>query len=138
MAEHCSPQQSVEEYNDAVLARDGWIKHDGGPCPVEADLFVDAMCANNHNQWTFICKRAGDLEWAMKAGGDAYIAYISAYRLHTPAPDKDALIAELRQVVKAFIDETCDYMQINNLGDPEKQHNVIWGRAILAKTGGHG
>lgn len=42
---------------------------------------------------------------------------------------------ELAEVVKSFIAETVDYMTINNLGDPEKQHNVKWGRTILAKAG---
>ena len=42
---------------------------------------------------------------------------------------------ELAEVVQAFIAETVDYATINNLGDPEKQHNVKWGLAVLAKAG---
>lgn len=47
----------------------------------------------------------------------------------------EALEAEnkrLREIVQAFIDETVDYATRNNLGDPEKQHNVKWARAELA------
>jgi hypothetical protein len=34
--------------------------------------------------------------------------------------------------VAAQIEETCDYMKINRLGDPEKQHNIKLGRSALA------
>ena len=44
----------------------------------------------------------------------------------------DELVATLEDMVA----ETCDYMYINNLGDPEKQHNIIRARAILAKAKG--
>jgi len=47
-----------------------------------------------------------------------------------------AAAPELAEVVKAFIDETVDYATRNNLGDPEKQHNVKWGRSVLAKARG--
>lgn len=50
-------------------------------------------------------------------------------RLMVAAPD-------LAEVVQSFIDETVDYATRNNLGDPEKQHNVKWGRAVLAKARG--
>lgn len=38
---------------------------------------------------------------------------------------------ELASVVQAFIDQEVDYMTLNKLGDPEKQHNVKWGRSVL-------
>ena len=38
---------------------------------------------------------------------------------------------EFRQVIEAFIVETCDYMTINRLGDCEKQHNIKWARKVL-------
>lgn len=37
----------------------------------------------------------------------------------------------LRAALIALVDETCDYTQINNLGDPEKQHNIKLARAAL-------
>lgn len=40
---------------------------------------------------------------------------------------------ELVQIVKSFIDETVDYATRNNLGDPEKQHNIKWARSVLAR-----
>jgi hypothetical protein len=50
------------------------------------------------------------------------------------ADKMDAYAGELEEVVNAFIAETVDYMTRNKLGDPEKQHNVKWGRAVLAKN----
>ena len=41
---------------------------------------------------------------------------------------------ELMEVVKAFVAETVDYMMLNNLGDPEQQHNVKWARQVIAKA----
>lgn len=37
--------------------------------------------------------------------------------------------AVLRELVRSFVLETIDYATRNNLGDPEKQHNVKWARA---------
>jgi hypothetical protein len=37
----------------------------------------------------------------------------------------------LRTALTALVDETCDYMLINNLGDPEKKHNIRLARAAL-------
>ena len=39
---------------------------------------------------------------------------------------------ELAETLNDFIIETVDYMDRNNLGDPEQQHNVKRGRAALA------
>lgn len=41
-------------------------------------------------------------------------------------------LAEAAEIIQAFIDQEVDYMTRNLLGDPEKQHNVIWGRRWLA------
>lgn len=40
-------------------------------------------------------------------------------------------VAELRRVIRAFVDSEVEYMTVNNLGDPEKQHNVKWARRVL-------
>jgi hypothetical protein len=56
----------------------------------------------------------------------------SAVPSHTP------VTRDLLEVVKAFVAETVDYMTINNLGDPEKQHNVKWARSVIAKAEGSG
>jgi hypothetical protein len=120
---------------------DGWIKHDGGPCPVAASAMVtvkfrdgDISDGEEAGLWISATEHSPADWW--KHQSTCHDEDIIAYRLHTPAQDKDTVIAELREVVEAFIAETCDYMQINNLGDPEKQHNVRLGRAILTKTGG--
>lgn len=47
-----------------------------------------------------------------------------------------AAAPELLDVVNAFVAQEVEYMTINNLGDPEKQHNVKWARAVIAKATG--
>lgn len=42
-------------------------------------------------------------------------------------------IAELRLVIQAFVAETDDYMKINQLGDPDKQHNIKRARRVLGE-----
>lgn len=49
------------------------------------------------------------------------------------ADKAEALLAEAVEIINALVDEDCDYMRINNLGDPEKQHNIKRARATLAK-----
>ena len=46
----------------------------------------------------------------------------------------EALEAEnvrLRGALEAMVKQEVDYMTINNLGDPEQQHNIIRARAAL-------
>jgi hypothetical protein len=45
-----------------------------------------------------------------------------------------AAAPELLEALQAMVDAEVDYMTINNLGDPEQQHNVKWARAIIAKA----
>jgi hypothetical protein len=40
----------------------------------------------------------------------------------------------LRGMLEIMVEEKCDYMRINSLGDPEEQHNVKLARAVLAET----
>ena len=50
-----------------------------------------------------------------------------------PQLERIALAAEaLAKTLDAFIAQEVDYMDINNLGDPEQQHNVKWGRKAIA------
>jgi hypothetical protein len=72
---------------------DGWIKHEPGPCPIpDAGL----------GEWSYISV-ISEPEGIREPSSPAieYQEYwldgsITHYRLHTPAPDKDAVIAELR------------------------------------------
>lgn len=65
------------------------------------------------------------------AGGNSHNTLTLANaRLIAAAPD-------LLEVVKAFVAETVDYATLNNLGDPEQQHNVKWARSVIAKAEGH-
>jgi hypothetical protein len=38
----------------------------------------------------------------------------------------------LEAALRAIVEEQCDYMRINHLGDPERQHNIKLARAALA------
>lgn len=40
----------------------------------------------------------------------------------------------MKLVIEAMIDAECDYMLRNCLGDPEKQHNIKWGRAVIERV----
>lgn len=46
---------------------------------------------------------------------------------------RDRRIERLRAALIQMVDEKCDYMRINNLGDPETQHTVKAARAALAQ-----
>lgn len=51
-------------------------------------------------------------------------------------PTEDRLVGALEEAERAlevFIADEVDYMTRNNLGDPEKQHRVILGRAALTR-----
>jgi hypothetical protein len=53
--------------------------------------------------------------------------------------DIDAMqdeIARLREALRAMVEEQCDYMRINHLGDPERQHNIKLARAALGDGNG--
>lgn len=41
---------------------------------------------------------------------------------------------QLRAALIQMVEEKCDYMRINNLGDPETQHTVKAARAALKQT----
>ena len=44
----------------------------------------------------------------------------------------EAEVKRLREALVELVDEYCDYMRLNNLGDPEKQHNIKLARQALA------
>jgi len=45
----------------------------------------------------------------------------------------DPRVKSLVDALENFIVETHDYMTLNKIGDPEKQHSVKYGRAALAQ-----
>ena len=47
---------------------------------------------------------------------------------HTP------LEAELLSALEEMVEEKCDYMRINHLGDPEQQHSIKRARAAISKA----
>lgn len=51
--------------------------------------------------------------------------------------ERDALkeqVARLTEALECMVAEQVDYMTINKLGDPEKQHSVKAARAALSAT----
>ena len=47
-----------------------------------------------------------------------------------------AAAPEMYAALEALVIETVDYMQINNLGDPEQKHNIKLARKALSKARG--
>ena len=45
----------------------------------------------------------------------------------------DPRVKSLVDALENFIVETHDYMTLNKIGDPEKQHSVKYGRAAIAQ-----
>lgn len=79
----------------------------------------------NRSAGAHIHANDGEIAWLRSYMGIADKQIDANARLIAAAP-------ELLEIVEAFIAETVDYATINNLGDPEKQHNVKWARKILA------
>lgn len=59
---------------------------------------------------------------------------------HTPEAELIAVAMlmqsapDLLEALEAMVAQECDYMKINNLGDPEEQHNIILARTVIAKA----
>lgn len=47
---------------------------------------------------------------------------------------RDNVIAGLREALELLLEEKCDYMTLNKLGDPETQHTVKLARAALDRS----
>ena len=45
-------------------------------------------------------------------------------------------VRRLREALKEMVDEKCDYMRINNLGDPEQTHTVKLALAAINNAEG--
>lgn len=43
---------------------------------------------------------------------------------------------DLYAALEALYSETCEYMEINNLGKPEGKHNLRWAARVLAQARG--
>ena len=57
---------------------DGWIAHDGGPCPVEPTVLVRYKMRSTADDKR--ANAAGDLDWRHPAFGDDHAVDIIAYR----------------------------------------------------------
>lgn len=86
-----------QQPGNTVLAEpdaNGWIKHDGGPCPVEPDVFVDVLMRQApHDAYGVL---ASKVRWTkLDRGGD-----ITHYRLPKPEPDYKALLEKAVEALK--------------------------------------
>lgn len=73
-----------------------------------------------------------EIEWR----GDWMLENERANAAEAEAANLREWVLEAASVITCFVEETCDYMRINNLGDPEKQHNIKRARVFLAKISG--
>lgn len=97
-------------------------KHTPGPLEI-----VEAKVLDNSNQWhVYLAAPDGRKIAALWGGQNEKIGNAKLF----------AVASELLQLVEAFVQQEVEYMTINNLGDPEQQHNVKWARATIAKAEG--
>jgi hypothetical protein len=119
---------------------EGWIRHDGGPCPVAPETVVDVMiyCGKGVISDDFEPRPAGKLGWKISPHLSGAII---AYRPHVPALDKDAVIAELRQVLNNLTRLAAFVCLAHSSGSPlDASINELDAKcedafAVLAKTG---
>ena len=52
--------------------------------------------------------------------------------------ERNRELLEVLDALKLLVDEHCDYAKINNLGDPEQQHNIKIARRLMIKFGMQG
>lgn len=82
--------------------------------------------------WRHVAVAGG---WDGVAAGDYHVCLICTLSLNEPANAR--LIAAAPELLEALIalrDETIDYMTINNLGDPNGQHNIQRANAAITKA----
>jgi len=89
-----------------------------------AEIWLEPKAAEYTEDGRMWCQ---DQVWD-KSDGHAQ-RYVRA-DLHDAA---QAEIEQLRAALTAMVDAEVDYMMINDLGDPEMQHNVKIARAALAQ-----
>ncbi len=83
----------------ADLAADGWIKHDGGPRPVDADAVVDVIICSGDG---FQSGMAGSFGWKISPALNGAITH---YRLHRPDPDYKALLEQAVEALRSVLIE---------------------------------
>ena len=66
------------------------------------------------------------------------IDYDSAAKLKAERDAALARVSALEAALKMMVAEKVDYMDINNLGDPETQHTIKYARAALTKDQSNG
>jgi len=61
-----------------------WIKHDGGECPVEPSVRVDAVESSGVERINFLAK---DIDWSKECKSKRNYLIVK-YRLYTPNPNE--------------------------------------------------
>ena len=112
------------------------MKHTPGPGRVGYADGSGGSDPDDFNEYFVITSVDTDVEVVSGASGEANmrdwcigIESEADARLMAAAP-------ALLEALEAMVAQECDYMKINNLGDPEEQHNIILSRAVIAKAKG--
>jgi hypothetical protein len=89
--------------------------------------------------WSVRSRFIGPLEILREVDGVAIgnpVALVGAETFPECAANAELIAAapELLEVLQAYVAWEVEYMTINALGDPEKQHNVKWARSVIAKA----
>ena len=99
--------------------------------PCDKDL-VDWLSRSTRGPWRLTMDHGQEIH----GPSGEYIARVVVSppnaKLVCAAPELAAEVLRLRAALSALVDEYCDYARINNLGDPERQHNIKRARAALA------
>lgn len=118
--------------------------HNCNAC-VWAATEAEAIAAWNHRQSPpqqseYLAGARESLDQYQQRDEDGIIVGVSREALEAILADYDSIRSNspgesaLREALQAMVEEQCDYMRLNNLGDPEQQHNIKRARAAL---GGH-
>ena len=83
---------------------DGWIEHDGGPCPVGSDVLIDIKLRNGSDETGMSRNVNSSWKWVLAVENPLSGYDITHYRLHKPAPDYKALLAMAVVALRPFSD----------------------------------
>lgn len=76
-----------------------------------------------------------DIVERLRAVAQGYVVFFNDHSVYTEAADEiERLrnkIERLQEALQMLVDEKCDYMKLNLLGDPEQQHTIKIARTAL-------
>ena len=111
--ETCENMVTIDQYEAALEASEGWIEWHGGECPVDSDAIVEVRY-RKPNPYQYNNDRAGDFAWAH----DGIDGDIIAYRVHKPDAKSRANDDWLEQDLNECIGQSVDVPEWNGDGLP--------------------